>query len=293
MADIFTIDSADGLPLAAARWLPAESPRGVVVIVHGMGEHSRRYAETAGALTDAGYAVYAYDHRGHGDSIRPGATPGDLGDDGWQRLVGDIGTVVARARQENPGLPLAVLGHSMGSFATQQYLLEHSGEVDAVILSGTAALDGLEPALDLDAEIDLSGFNAPFEPARTEYDWLSRDEAIVDAYIADPLCGFGLDAASGKSMFISARPIADPERVRAIRSDLPILIAVGDQDPVNGALALAHLLVGHLRNGGLTDVTLEVYPQARHEILNETNRADVRADMIGWLRQKVVAHADA
>ncbi|AZG46037.1 alpha/beta hydrolase [Gordonia insulae] len=289
MADTFTVTAADGTRLAGRRWLPDGPARATVLLVHGMGEHSRRYVETAEALADAGFAVYAYDHRGHGESTLPDREPGDLGPGGWQSLVADIGAVLDHARSEQPERPVAVIAHSMGSFAAQQFLLDNSTAVDAVVLSGTAALDGLEPALDLDAEIDLSGFNAPFEPARTEYDWLTRDDAIVDAYVADPLCGFGLDAASGKDMFVRARPVADPDRVGAMASSLPVLIAVGDLDPVNGGLALSDLLVDHYRSGGLTDVTLKVYPGARHEILNETNRDEVRRDLIEWIDAKVTS----
>ncbi|MFW0794011.1 alpha/beta hydrolase [Gordonia sp. CPCC 205515] len=287
MSDTFTVTSPDGAQLAGLRWLPSGDPKAVIVIVHGMGEHSKRYAESAEVFTDAGYAVYAYDHRGHGGSVLPDREPGDLGDDGWQRLVGDIGSVVDHARSEHPGLKVALIAHSMGSFAAQQFILDNSDRVDAVVLSGTAALDGLEAALDLDAEIDLSAFNAPFEPARTEYDWLTRDEAIVDLYVADELCGFGLDAASGKDMFVQARPVADPARIKAMTSTLPILIAVGDQDPVNGGLALANLLLDHYIAGDLKDVEFKAYEGARHEILNETNRDEVRADLIAWIDSKV------
>ncbi|MGC4963057.1 lysophospholipase [Gordonia sp. DT101] len=288
MAETFTVTAGDGSPLLARRWVPAADARAAVVLVHGMGEHSQRYAETAESLVDEGFVVYAYDHRGHGGSVLRGREPGDLGPDGWQRLVADIGVVVGGVHAEYPGLPVAMIAHSMGSFAAQQFLLDHSDTVDAVVLSGTAALDGLEPALDLDTEIDLSGFNAPFEPARTEYDWLSRDDAIVDAYVADPLCGFGLDAESGKDMFVQARAIADPERVGGMVSSLPILIAVGDLDPVNGGLALSTLLADHYRAGGLTDVTVKVYSGARHEILNETNRDEVRRDLADWIERTVV-----
>ncbi|GAA3718380.1 alpha/beta hydrolase [Gordonia hankookensis] len=285
MAETFTVTAGDGTPLLGRRWVPDGDARAALVLVHGMGEHSQRYAETAEAFADAGFVVHAYDHRGHGGSVQAGREPGDLGPDGWQRLVADIGVVVAGVRAEYPGLPVAMIAHSMGSFAAQQFLLDHSDTVDAVVLSGTAALDGLEPALDLDSEIDLSGFNAPFEPARTEYDWLSRDDAIVDAYVADPLCGFGLDAESGKDMFMQARAIADPGRVGGMASSLPILIAVGDLDPVNGGLALSNLLADHYRAGGLTDVTVKVYPGARHEILNEINRDEVRRDLIAWIER--------
>ena len=142
--------------------------------------------------------------RGHGASIGDGE-PGDLGQGSWAGLVDDIGLLSARIRAEHPGLPLILLGHSMGSFAVQQYLFDHSGDVDAVVLTGTAAIDLLEGALDLDQPMDLTAFNAPFQPARTDYDWLSRDEAMVDAYVADPRCGFGIDTAAGRAMFTGAR----------------------------------------------------------------------------------------
>lgn len=131
----------------------------------------------------------------------------------------------------------------------------------------------------------LSAFNAPFAPARTDFDWLSRDEAQVDAYVADPRCGFGLDIDGLKAVFAGARPLADPERMAAVRSDLPLYIAVGAADPVNGQLALVHVLVERYRAAGLTDVTLRAYDGARHEIFNETNRDEVFADLLNWLER--------
>ncbi|MFW0789156.1 alpha/beta fold hydrolase [Gordonia sp. CPCC 205333] len=285
--DTFTETGIGGNALAGRRWVPVDGAHAILVIVHGMGEHSLRYAQTAEFFADNGFAVYAYDHRGHGHSMLDGREPGDLGPDGWPALVAEIGVIVGHAVREHPDLPLVVLAHSMGSFATQQYLLANSDVPDAVILSGTAALDGLEPVLNLDEPLDLSAFNAPFSPARTDFDWLSRDESVVDRYIADDLCGFGIDAASGKQMFIGARSIGDTAQVGEMRSDLPILVAVGEHDPVNGQLALANLLIDHLHDGGLNDVTLTAYPQARHEILNETNRVQVRDDMLTWVSERL------
>ena len=276
-------ESAGGLTVAAFRWDPEGAPRAIVQLTHGMGEHAQRYGDLARALTAQGYVVYAQDHRGHGETAASEAELGLIGADGWTELVRDIGRMSARARGEHPGLPLVLLGHSMGSFAAQQYLLDHSEDVDAVVLSGTALLDLLEPALDLDQPMDLSMFNAPFAPARTDYDWLSRDEAQVDRYVADPHCGFGLDAEGGRQMFVAARPLADVARLGAIRSDLPVLVAVGEHDPVNGQLALVHGLVDRLTGAGLRDVTLRTYPGARHEIFNETNRDEVFTDVIGWI----------
>ncbi len=278
----FSYTSADGTQIAAYRWDPVGPPRAAVQLTHGMGEHARRYDHVARALNDAGFVVYAQDHRGHGASADREVL-GDLGKGSWPGLVEDIGLLSARIRAEHPGLPLVLFGHSMGSFAVQQYLFDHSADLDGVVLTGTAAIDLLEPALDLDQPIDLAMFNMPFQPARTDYDWLSRDEAMVDAYVADPRCGFGIDTGSARAMFAGARRGADPAQVAAIRSSLPVYIAVGEADPVNGGLTLLTPLTERYEAAGLTDITIRIYPSARHEILNETNRDEVIAELIGWL----------
>lgn len=269
--------------IAAYRWDPVGEPTAIAQITHGMGEHALRYGHLAATLNAQGYVVYAQDHRGHGATARTEDELGQVGADGWTELVADIGRLSEVARSAHPGLSLALIAHSMGSFAAQQHLLDHSGELDAVALTGTALLDLLEPALNLDEPLDLSMFNAPFAPARTDFDWLSRDEAQVDAYVADPRCGFGLDEEGGRQMFVAARAMADPARLEWIRRDLPVYVAVGEMDPVNGQLALVHGLVDRLTSTGLTDVTLEVYSGARHEIFNETNRDEVERDLMAWL----------
>ncbi len=279
----FTYPAGDEVEIVGYRWDPAGQPRAAVQLTHGMGEHVQRYRVLAHDLTGHGLRVYGQDHRGHGATARSADQLGQLGPDGWTQLVNDVDLLASLIRDEQPGLPLVLLGHSMGSFAVQQYLLDRSDRVDAVVLTGTTALDLLEPALDLDKPIDLAAFNAAFAPARTEFDWLSRDEAVVDAYLADPRCGFGIDTDSAKGMFAGARRMADPGQVAAIRPDLPLYIAVGELDPVNANLALLDVLVDRYRAAGLTDVTVRSYPGARHEILNETNRHEVVASILSWL----------
>ncbi|WP_028935618.1 alpha/beta fold hydrolase [Pseudonocardia spinosispora] len=279
----FSYDSADGVTVTAYRWDPAEEPVGIVQLTHGMGEHVLRYAELAKVLTARGLVVYGQDHRGHGATAFSPDRQGDLGPNGWVELVADIGRLTDTIRREHPDLPLLLLGHSMGSFAVQQYLVDNSARVDAAALSGTAAIDLLAPAMaELDGPVDLSAFNAPFAPARTDFDWLSRDPEQVDLYVDDPNCGFGIDEPSGKSMFSEAVRLAQPSVVAHIRNDLPLYIAVGSADPVNGGLALLDPLVERYKEAGLTDITLQVYPDARHEIFNETNRDVVMADLVAW-----------
>lgn len=279
--------------IAAFRWEPAGPPRGIVSIAHGMGEHVLRYAPLAARLTAAGFVVQGQDHRGHGATAREaGAEPGVLGPEGWGDLVDDVGRLVARGRADVPGVPVVLLGHSMGSFAVQQYLLDHSLEVDAAALTGTSLLDVMETGLDLSGPLDLSGFNAPFAPARTDFDWLSRDPEQVDLYVADPWCGFGLDVEGGLAMFTAGRAVADPARLAAMRPDLPVYVAVGEADPVGGPVVAPEALVQRYRDAGLRDVTLRIWEGARHEILNETNRDEVVDDLLAWLDRVVPADRD-
>jgi alpha-beta hydrolase superfamily lysophospholipase len=282
---VFTFTSnVDGTIIHVHEWLPAGASRGIVQISHGMGEHAARYAHLAETLAEAGFAVYADDHRGHGHSIA--RTPGDLGKGGWNGLVDDMVQLSAIARERHPGLPLVLVGHSLGSFASQQYILDHSSDIAGVALSGTTALDALLPHMSGDdaGGSVLAAFNKPFEPARTEFDWLSRDESQVDAYIADPWCGFDLAPAALAELFDAAGRWADSSSVRL---DLPIYVFVGAQDPINGGLAFSHILVQRYRDSGHTDVTYQSYPEGRHEILNETNRDEVEAGLLAWIDRVV------
>jgi alpha-beta hydrolase superfamily lysophospholipase len=283
----FTLDAADGTAVHVVRWTPDSDPVGVVQVAHGMGEHGGRYARLAEALTAAGWVVYASDHRGHGRSAgRPEVGPGGLGDfgpGGWDGLVDDLDRLNRLAAEEHPELPVVLVAHSMGSFAAQQYVLDRSRQLAGLVLSGTTAVDLAAAAIDTTDGADLSALNAPFEPARTPFDWLSRDEAEVDLYLADPFCGFGIDAAAAASMVAGAPRLAEPEALAGIRPDLPILIIAGSADPLNMGLALLELVEQRYRDAGLTDLTTAYYEGARHEVFNETNRDEVTAGLLAWL----------
>ena len=283
----FTITGSDGETIVGTRWSGPGPIRAIVQIAHGMGEHAARYARLAAALVDRGYVVYANDHRGHGRTAGSPDRHGDLGTAGWAGLVDDIGAVSALARSEHPGVPLVVLGHSMGSFAAQQFVLDHSAEIDGLVLSGTTAVDLAAASFDPDAPVDLTGLNAGFEPARTDYDWLSRDPAEVDRYIADPLCGFGIDAASTRSMVTGAPRLGDAGALAGIRSDLPLYLVAGSADPLNVELALLEVLEQRYRDAGLDDITTDYHPDARHEVFNETNRDEITANLVAWLQRFV------
>jgi alpha-beta hydrolase superfamily lysophospholipase len=278
----FHFAGADGARIAAYRWLPAAPVRAVLQVAHGMGEHALRYRAPLKPLSDSGIAVYTNDHRGHGRTATR-ATLGDLGPGGFAAVVDDMARLTQIAKREQEGKPVILLGHSMGSFAAQIYAVKHGGLIDGLALSGTAALNLLPPP---DPKGGLEAFNAPFEPARTPFDWLSRDPAQVDKYIADPLCGFTVTPASMASIF-GAAGTAEPHKVR---KDLPIYVFAGDRDPINGGLAWLTPLIEAYRAAGVREVVIDVYEGGRHEMLNEINRAEVVGKLLAWIA-RVVAEA--
>ncbi len=278
--------SADGTEIASYAWTDVGGePRGLVQIAHGLAEHAARYERFTTALNGAGFLAFATDHRGHG---RTGADRlGDFGAAGFDGLIADVAQCGASIAAEHPDLPMYLIGHSMGSFAAQAVITDHSDRYAGVVLSGSTVLDVLAAGMaESEGPVGLEAFNIGFEH-RTGYEWLSRDEAEVDAYVADPWCGFDLPDEAVPSLFAPAARLADPSVLAGIRSDLPILIASGSDDPLAGGGQLVELLGQRYRDAGVTDVTVTVYPGARHEILNETNRDEVTADIIGWLSRHV------
>ena len=288
MHETVQVTQSDGFVSTILHWPTSISSLGVVFISHGMGEHSLRYESFATELTAAGYHVYAADHRGHGEFAKQAGTLGDFGVNGFPVLASDLIKLVNWARHRHPGLPLTLFGHSMGSFVVQLFLLSHSELIDGAILSGSCALDLLGESL---AKAPTDGgpfapFNAAFQPARTESDWLSRDTEQVDLYLQDPLCGFAATPSSFESMLEAGEKLADPAALLCIRSDLPILIFSGDADPVVGMDgAFVRELKKRYDAAGLRSVSLNLYPGGRHEMLNEINRLEVVDNVISWLRR--------
>jgi alpha-beta hydrolase superfamily lysophospholipase len=285
----FKLAAPDGHEIEAHRWQHsgAEPPRAIVQIAHGMGEHSLRYQALAETLaTRCGCVVYANEHRGHGAGAAARNELGRFGERGFAALVDDMAQLSRHAQAEHPGLPLVLLGHSMGSFAVQYYLVEHASLLAGAVLSGTTALDLLGAGLQ--AGFRLEDMNAALPDVRTPFDWLSRDAAQVDAYIADPLCGFTVDAPGMGSMFAGLASLT-PEAMRGrIPAGLPMYLFIGDQDPVSNKGQWFEPLVQRYRDAGLTDVSSHVFGGARHEALNETNRDEVFAVLVAWL-QRVLA----
>lgn len=293
-----TLTDADGIEIFYRTW-PRPGAAGVVVIAHGASEHSGRYDRFARALNGRGYAAYALDHRGHGRTAEATGA-GRIGPGGGDRLVDDLHAVVELARAEVPGTPVILFAHSLGSLIGQAYATRHGAGLAGYILSAcpgpmpgaeqiAAALQAAVDAGMADHAIDTLGpFNEPFEPARTKSDWLSRDADEVDKYIADPLCGddMPLTYEYMKEVFELAMPAMEPAAISSIAA-IPVLLITGEMDPASGMGANARELEKRLRDAGL-DVTARYYPDARHELLNETNRDEVTADIVDWL-DRVIA----
>ena len=278
----FSFTSSDGLQVACARWDSRGPARGVMQIAHGMGEHIGRYAETIEVLVSAGLTVYGNDHRGHGRTASDTAHLGDFGEGGFDLLVEDMARLSRIAREENPRKKFILLGHSLGSFAAQQYVLDRSGEIDGLILSGSGALDGLA-RLASSAPAGKNILNERFEPARTPFDWLSRDTAVVDAFANDPLCFAELQPVSFASFLRAAARLSDPIQLKKIRDDLPVCLISGSEDPIGQQLEGVHQLIHRYEDAGLYDISREFYQGGRHEMLNEINREEVRARLLTWI----------
>jgi alpha-beta hydrolase superfamily lysophospholipase len=297
-ASAFTIRADDGQSLLVRRWLPEGRPRAIVEIAHGLTEHSARYGRLAAALSAAGYGVYAADLRGHG----PQAATADLGhfadEGGWDKVVGDLWTVNRLIAAEQPGARIVFLGHSLGSFLGRGFLALHSDALAGAALSGSSgkppAIATLGRAIARAERLRLGprgkspllramwfgDFNKPFRPARTPFDWLSRDEKEVDAYVADPLCGFPFTTQLAIDVLDALPRVTSRESLAPIRKDLPLYVFSGERDPVGANL---DGLIADLTAHGFARLTIRLYPGARHETLNETNRDEVTRDLIAWL----------
>ncbi|NQD93695.1 alpha/beta hydrolase [Pseudomonas sp. CrR25] len=303
--EAFWLNSGDAAPLYLNRWFAEQPPKAVVMVAHGMAEHSGRYARLGEALVAAGFELYAHDQRGHGQTASRGRIGHYADDNGWNLVVGDLARLNHHIRQQHPQAPIFLLGHSMGSYIGQAYLMQHSCSLQGAILSGSnyqplwlyraarliARFErwrqgplGYSKLIDY---LSFGSFNQAFKPNRTRFDWLSRDPLEVDQYVDDPLCGFLCTNQLWLDLLGGLQQITPPEHLTQIDRQLPLLVIGGARDPVSQGKRLHHL-VDALRQAGLQQVQLNIYPDARHELLNESNRDEVTRHLIDWLDQALV-----
>jgi len=280
------------------------APRGVVQINHGLAEHSARYARFADFLSSRGFHAYAHDHRGHGGTTAPdGPQRMFARENGAAKVVGDIAAVHDHIRATHPGLPIILFGHSMGGLSGLNFLLEHSAGVHAAAICNanfSAGLLGRAAQAILAWERFRLGSDVPsrmlpkltfqawakqIKERRTEFDWLSRDAAEVDKYIADPLCGWDASVSMWIDVFDFVFAGANDANYATVRRDMPLYLVGGENDPAtDGGKAVRHH-AGRLRQMGFSNLVSTIYPQTRHESLNELNRDVVMADFGDWLER--------
>ena len=298
----------DGVEIFYHKWLPQKKKpiKGVVQIAHGMAEHSKRYARFAKALINQGFAVYANDHRGHGQTAGSLENVGYFADkDGWNLVVEDMRKLTQLIKKNHPDIPVFLFGHSMGSFLSRHYIFLYANEIKGVILSGTGGDPGLlgkigylvakreskkngkkfrSPRL---KDLSFGKFNKAFKPNRTEFDWLSRDDAEVDKYVDDPYCGGDFTAGFYEDLLSGLATINDSKNTQNVPQDLPIYLFSGEKDPVGNKTKGVQQVFKAYQKAGIKDVSCKFYPDGRHEMLNETNREEVFGDVVDWLNSHI------
>ena len=301
-----TWQAPDGAEIFLYQWLPDPGVPavGVVQVVHGLAEHAGRYARLAETLTALGWVVFGSDHRGHGRTT----TEADVGhfadDDGWTRVVRDLSGLSAWARARWPGVPRVLFGHSMGSTLALHMVAGTLDVADALIMSGPVGQVGRIRHLGLAIaraerwrlgrrgrsqvlhQMSFGDFNKPFQPARTDMDWLSRDPAEVDKYIADPRCGFVVTTQHWCDHLVAIGQMLSDDFLARVPRSLPVFVFAGERDPVSGASQQIPPFLERLRRLGPRDVELKIYPDGRHEMLNDVARDEVTADIVGWIARR-------
>ncbi len=299
-----TFITKDEVKLATYLW-ECEQPKGVIHVVHGMSEHAGRYDEFALKMNQFGYLVFASDLRGHGKTAGTLDKVGIFAmQDGWKKVVSDVGELTKYLAAKYPKLPLILLGHSMGSFLVRELSFSKPPEVNAYILSGTAGHPGLLGVVGLKlakfnvklmgkknrtgmmTQLAFGDNNKKIKNKRTEKDWLCKDEDIVDTYINDPFCMQVFTSQFYCDLLSGILHINETINIRKMETEKPILLFAGDMDPVGDYGAGPKEVFEKFKKAGVKDVTLKMYEGGRHEMLNETNREEVYGMIIEWLDSK-------
>lgn len=303
----FYFNSSTGKNKIHARMcVPDAEPRAIVQIIHGIAEYIDRYDEFMSFLADNGIIAVGTDHLGHGKSIESEEQTGFFAyDNGWDYVVRDEEVLRLAMHENYPELPIIVFGHSMGSFMTRTLLIRYPDAFNAAIISGTgnqgAALvngglfmgnlvTGLRGAHHYSKFLNnlaFGSYNKIYDNPKTEYDWLSRDEANVQKYIDDPLCGFIPSCSLFRDMMTGVKFITNKKNLTAMNKDMPVYFMSGDMDPVGECGKGVQKAYNNFLDAGMKDVSIKLYPGGRHEMLNEINKDEVYTDILAWLNSKI------
>ena len=303
----FYFNSSTGKNKIHARMcVPDAEPRAIVQIIHGIAEYIDRYDEFMSFLADNGIIAVGTDHLGHGKSIESEEQTGFFAyDNGWDYVVRDEEVLRLAMHENYPELPIIVFGHSMGSFMARTLLIRYPDAFNAAIISGTgnqgAALGngglimgnlvtGLKGAHHYSKFLNnlaFGSYNKIYDNPKTEYDWLSRDEANVQKYIDDPLCGFIPSCSLFRDMMTGVKFITNKKNLTAMNKDMPVYFMSGDMDPVGECGKGVQKAYNNFLEAGMKDVSIKLYPGGRHEMLNEINKDEVYTDILAWLDSKI------
>ena len=305
----FTFASRDNVTkIHAVRWLPeSENIQGIIQIVHGMAEYVERYEELAEFLTGKGYLVTGEDHLGHGKSVPEGGVKGYFCEqDPATVVVRDVHRLKKMTQELYPGVPYFILGHSMGSFITRNYIYRYGTGIQGAIIMGTGMQSPLYvsfgkavtslvgvfhgknvPSKFLD-RVTFGSYNKKVESPRTGFDWLSKESERVDKYIADDNCGFYFTPNGFNTLCMLVSRACSMDNMKKIPKDLPLFVISGEDDPVGGYGKGVKKTYNALIEAGVEDVTLKLYPKDRHELMNETDRCDIMKDIENWVKQHLV-----
>ena len=302
------IEMSDGNKNVFHSWIPEKEIKGCILVSHGMCEHALRYAELAKFMNEEGFALFAEDHRGHGETAKLQKENGGVGlgylaeKNGFFRVTDDILEEAKLVKKRNPEKKLFLLGHSFGSFIAQNFMEKYPAAVDGVILCGSkgpskiigfgkfvsstvCALGGSKKPSNLMTKMSFAFYNKTYPCVRTKSDWLTRDADYVDSYLKDPLCNFKCTGSFFKDLMQGLGTIHKKKNLKAIPKKLPVFLIVGDDDPVGGySKSVKKLHEIYIKNG-MSDTELKIYPKARHELFHETNRDEVMKDTLSWLKK--------
>ncbi len=286
--------------------VPDGEVKAVVQIIHGIAEYIERYDDFMSFLASNGFVAVGTDHLGHGKSIENDEQKGFFADsDGWKYAVDDE-EILRRAMKENyTNVPQIAFGHSMGSFMARTHIIRFPDGFDAAIISGTGnqgaalvfggltmgnlitSLKGPHHYSKLLNDLAFGSYNKIYDNPRTSHDWLTRNEAVVDKYLADPLCGFIPSCSLFRDMMVGVKFITNVKNLDAMNKDMPVYFMSGDMDPVGECGKGVKLAYDNFCKAGMKDVSIKLYEGGRHEMLNEINSDEVYADILAWINSKI------
>ena len=288
------------------RCVPDGQVRAVVQIMHGIAEHISRYDDFMAFLASNGFVAVGTDHLGHGQSIEKPEQMGFFAEkNGWDYIIKDEEILRLAMKQTYPNVPFVLFGHSMGSFMARTHIIRYPGGFDAAIISGTGnqgaalvnsglfmgnlvtALKGAHHYSKFLNNLAFGSYNKIYENPRTEYDWLTRDTEVVDKYIADPLCGFIPTCSLFRDMMTGVKFITNVNNLKSMKKDMPVYFMSGDKDPVGECGKGVKLAYENFKKAGMKDVSIKLYKDGRHEMLNEINKAEVYADILAWINSRI------